>query len=156
DVRADVKQICAQVNQRNPEISGSDAARKLKSIAASLEGQAKITVKERTEIAAIVREASPWSRLKADGYVAFENATIVQAFERIYAKSKAIGLLINREGELEGLCRDANQNPKATWLVEVLNRDLMTDPSLGDARKMLEELRACIQAVRQAAFVRRP
>jgi energy-coupling factor transporter ATP-binding protein EcfA2 len=151
-IKTDIKQILQNVNQRNPPIVGEEAARRLRVIADSLQSSPKLSNTQRSEIMAVAKEASAWARLKAGGYKAFENSTINNAFERIYNQSKAVGLLINRDGELESLCRDIPKEPKSAWLEHVLMRDLKRDPCLKDAREMLSELESCIRLVRHRAI----
>ncbi len=147
-VELDVKTIVRHVNQRKPLISGREAASELRKIADEIQGETQISAAKRKQIATLVQEAAPWERIKEDGYRGFGNATIVQSFDRVYESCKLRGLIINREGELEGLCRDISKKPKSAWLSEVLTRDLATDSRLDDARRMLSELRQSIGFVR--------
>lgn len=148
----DLDLITRHVTQRNTLLTGHEAARRLREVAQEVETSQKISTSQRQKISSLLKEASTWARLKADGYRGFENSTVVQAFMRIHERSKAVGLLINREGELEGLCRDAVNDPKSGWLEDVLRRDLQSDASLEDGRKMLSELYECIWAARKGAI----
>jgi predicted ATPase len=150
-IDSDLKVMSRHVGQRSPSLTGSEIAVRLRTIANSVETEQRSSASHKQAIAALAREASSWNRLKVDGYRAFESATVVAAFERVYEKSKSVGLLLNREGELESLCRDATREPKSEWMGSVMSRDLGSDPSLEDARKMLGELRECIISIRHAA-----
>lgn len=149
-IENDVRSIGQHVGQRKALIDGKEAATQLRQIADNIQSDPRISSAARRQISALVQESSPWERIKEDGYRGFGNATVVQAFERVYENCKAVGLIVNREGELEGLCRDILKKPKSKWLTEVLTRDLVNDPSLEDARKMLGELRQSINFVRHA------
>jgi hypothetical protein len=144
----DLKAVIRHVSQKKSTLTGRDAASQLRQIADDIQDNPQISAGSRSRIAAIVNETAPWQRVKEVGFRGFANATITQAFERIYDQSKRIGLIINREGELEGLCRDVSQKLKSNWLAEVLKRDLKNDPRLEEARKMLLELRESILGVR--------
>jgi energy-coupling factor transporter ATP-binding protein EcfA2 len=147
-VEDDVKAIIRHVTQRKSLVGGREAAAELRRIADALQSESQISAASRRQISGLVQESSPWERIKEDGYRGFGNAAIIQAFDRVYERSKMKGLVINREGELEGLCRDISKKPKSAWLAEVLTRDLARDPRLDDARKMLNELRQGIGFVR--------
>jgi ABC-type branched-subunit amino acid transport system ATPase component len=148
EVSDDIRAIVRHVGQQKPTLSSKDVSLRLTVLAEKIQGEHSLSSESRRAISALAEETTQWGRIKEDGYRGFANATIIQAFDRVYDKCKVVGMLINREGELEGLCRDISKKPKSTWLAEVLNRDLMTDPSLDDARKMLRELRECINYVR--------
>ena len=148
DVEADVKAIVRHVGQQKPTLGAKDVALRLNALADQIQKDQKLSPENRRAIAVLIEETAAWNRIKEDGYRGFANATIIQAFDRVYEKCKAVGLLVNREGELEGLCRDISKKPKASWLAEVLTRDLISDTSLDDARKMLKDIRECINFVR--------
>lgn len=147
-VEADLKAIIKHVTQRKSLISGREVAAELREIADDIQVEPQLSSAHRRRISSLVQESAPWQRIKEDGYRGFGNANIVQAFDRLYGICKMKGLIINREGELEGLCRDVSKKPKSAWLSEVLTRDLKSDASLDDARKMLAELRQSIALVR--------
>jgi hypothetical protein len=100
----------------------------------------EIPVSVRTEVQGLVRVGSNWQRIKEDGYKGL-NAEGIQAFERVRHFSKAVGLLINPEGELEGFCRPIPRTRKSDWLAQVLQLDIAGDPSLQDARSFAAEIR---------------
>jgi energy-coupling factor transporter ATP-binding protein EcfA2 len=156
EVEDDVKSIVRHVGQRKALVDGREAAAQLRKIADSIQTEPKISSTARRQISALAQESSPWERIKEDGYRGFGNATTVQAFDRVYESCKAVGLTINREGELEGLCRDISKKPKSNWLTEALTRDLANDPSLDDARKMLGDLRQSINFARHMTGLPQP
>lgn len=82
----------------------------------------------------LAKNASPWARLKINGRKGIADASAVKAFDRLCAACEEVGLLINPEGELEGLCRTVSRSNKGEWLAEVLKRNLRSDPDLADAR----------------------
>ena len=147
-VEDDVGLITRHLGQRAALISGDEAARSLKAIAEDVKDQPRISESVRNRLSSLIKETSSWSRLKVDGYRGLDSPTVVQAFLRVYDRARAVGLLINREGELEGLCRDARKSPKSAWLNDVLARDLIRDPNLEDARRLLADLRECMIVVR--------
>jgi hypothetical protein len=155
-VKEDLKAILQHINQRRPLLSGHEAAVELRKIADSIQREPQISAANRRQMSALVQEASPWERVKEDGYRGFGSATIIQAFERIYENGKAIGMVINREGVLEGLCRAISKKSKPNWLAEVLTRDLASDHALDEARKMLSELRQSIGLVSRMGDPVRP
>jgi hypothetical protein len=89
------------------------------------------------------RISSNWQRVKQDGIRALD----AQIFYRISEACKAVGLLINPEGELEGFCRLLSSSRKNEWLAEVIRKDLAQDESLRDAREFAEEIRRVIRQV---------
>lgn len=147
-VEDDVRTVIRHVTQRKALVSGREVAAGLRKVADTIQNEPQISAANRRQISGLVQESTPWERIKEDGYRGFGNATIIQAFERVYEKCKIKGLVINREGELEGLCRDISKKPKSAWLAEVLTRDLAHDPRLDDARKMLNEFRQSVGLVR--------
>ncbi|MFC7700159.1 MULTISPECIES: hypothetical protein [Bradyrhizobium] len=87
------------------EPSTIEVALELERIAAVLRNSQAIADQSRKQIAEMEMSASPWQRIKEDGYRGFADSDLINAFEKICVASQAIGLLILREGELEGFCR---------------------------------------------------
>lgn len=95
-----------------------------------------------TEFRELIKNSSPWTRLKLNGSKGFLDADAVKSFNRVIEKCKKVGLLLNLEGELEGFCRSISRLNKSEWLTEVLKRDIKTDNELADARAFITDLRA--------------
>ena len=112
----------------------NEVALELERIAAVLRNSQAIADQSRKQIAEMGKSASPWQRIKEDGYRGFADSDLINAFEKICVASQAIGLLILREGELEGFCRSFSRRNKAEWLASVLQLDLEQDERLVEAR----------------------
>lgn len=113
-----------KVKSKRLEPSTIEVALELERIAAVLRNSQAIADQSRKQIAEMGKSASPWQRIKEDGYRGFADSDLINAFEKICVASQAIGLLILREGELEGFCRSFSRRNKAEWLASVLQLDL--------------------------------
>jgi hypothetical protein len=152
EIEDDVRAILASVGARKGQLTAAELSIELDRVAAELKGQTQIESKVRNKISELNRTGSNWQRVKEDGYRAFVDAKSIQAFERIAAASKRLGLLINREGELEGFARDISRTRKSDWLANALQRDLAEDQSLAEARHFAREIRECFSTVTTRAF----
>jgi hypothetical protein len=122
---------------------GPELAVELKRLAGVAETTQEVPKQLRGKLLELGRESSNWQRVKHDGFRALD----AQAFLRIDAECKNVGLLINPEGELEGFCREISRNRKSDWLAEAVRRNLGEDMALKDARDFAAQIRAAIQKV---------
>jgi ABC-type uncharacterized transport system ATPase subunit len=142
-VEKDVVDINRLVMQRKGQLTGSELAIELRRLATEADGANDVSKETRNKLLELGRISSNWQRVKQDGIRALD----AQIFYRISEACKAVGLLINPEGELEGFCRLLSSSRKNEWLAEVIRKDLAQDESLRDAREFAEEIRRVIRQV---------
>jgi hypothetical protein len=152
EIEADLTLILRSVGARKGQLTGKELAVELERHANDIRDQIDIPNQVRTDIVQLLKTGQNWQRVKEDGSRGFVDAPTIQAFDRIDLASKKIGLLINREGELEGFCREIPRTRKSEWLATVLQRNLILDPALTDARAFARELRDCIEIVTSQSF----
>lgn len=146
DVKEDLRLIGQSVSARKGQLTPVELAVELQRLADQLKSATTISDKLRNELSNIVRSTNNWQKIKEAGYRALGDASVIQAFERVYQKGKQLGILINREGELEGYCRDISRKDKSEWLALILQRNLYNESALTDARNFAQELRECLEA----------
>ncbi|QPF94714.1 ATP-dependent nuclease [Bradyrhizobium commune] len=140
EVEKEVTLLVTKVQSKRLESSATEIALDLERIAAESRKGDSNTDQSRKQIAEIGKSSSPWQRVKEDGYRGFADADLVNAFEKICVASEAVGLLILKEGELEGFCRGFSRKNKAEWLASVLQLDLEEDERFADARSFAASL----------------
>lgn len=140
EVVKEVTLLLTKVQAKRLDPSATEIALELDRIAAEVRKSSSIVEQSRKQIADIGKSPSPWQRVKEDGYRGFADAALINAFQKICAASEAVGLLILREGELEGFCRSFPRRNKAEWLASVLQLNLEEDERLVDARSFAASL----------------
>ncbi|MCW6508180.1 ATP-dependent nuclease [Lichenifustis flavocetrariae] len=146
-VKSDLDLIIKSVESRKGQITGVELSIELKRISEEICNLAQVPKSVRESISSMVRSSSNWERAKQDGSRAFADASAYSAFGRLDDRCKKIGIIINPEGELERFCRDISQAKKSDWLVQVLKRDLGSDPALEDAREFAKKLRLVMSTI---------
>ena len=116
-------------------------AEKLHNIATDVSTEGEISDRSLTRIAEVTKRLSLWQRIKEEGKNALPTADALNAFERICEQAKAVGILINQEGELESFNRNIAKTNKSAWLSKVLDLDLATEEKMEPARKFAAALR---------------
>jgi hypothetical protein len=137
DVEKDVSDLNRAVMQRKGQLTGNELAIELRRLANDSEGVSQISKELKNKLLELGRTSSNWQRVKQDGMRALD----AKSFHRVSDACKAVGLLINPEGELEGFCRVIPGSRKSEWLADVIRKDLAKDESLKDAREFAEEIR---------------
>lgn len=87
----------------------------------------------------VVRRTSAWSYIKTIGTNGLPPGQPTQALERLLSEFKAKGLFIVDVGELEGFCRTLGLHGPA-WVNDVLEKNLLLDLALEDARQFVKQL----------------
>jgi hypothetical protein len=140
EVEKEVTLLVAKVQSKKSDLSTTEIALELEKIAAEVRKSSSFADQSRKQIADIGKSPSPWQRIKEDGYRGFADSALINAFQKISAASEAVGLLILKEGELEGFCRGFSRKNKAEWLASVLQLNLEEDERLLDARSFAVSL----------------
>jgi hypothetical protein len=141
-VQKDVRELIRLVNERKGKLTGRELAIELKRLAEEVESATDVPQQSRNKLLELGKASSNWQRVKQDGFRALN----AQIFARLSASCKAIGILINPEGELEGFYRTISNSRKSDWLTEVIGKDFAQDPTLEDARRFADEIRSVSRA----------
>jgi hypothetical protein len=144
DVQADLKVIANAIAAKR-KLTYGEFAQRLEELAKKVNNTKNVTDDMIESLIIIRRSVSPWQQVKQVGQVAF-NGDDLQAFERIASRGKAVGLLINPEGELEGFCRTVSRSRKAEWLSKVVEQDITTESDFESARKFASSIRETLDA----------
>ena len=100
-----------------------------------------ITDDDRQEIRKLLSVSSPWRVAKDRGVDAFaKQPQIFNPLLKLLEDLREHGIFVIRTGELESLCSSIPRNSKAEWLQTVLQKDLLIDSSLEQARLLVGEL----------------
>jgi energy-coupling factor transporter ATP-binding protein EcfA2 len=145
EIKEDLVLLNRAVNARKGQLDARELITELKRIVGELEAANAVSTEVRGAIGDLARSANNWQKVKEAGHRALGDAPLIQAFERIRTKSKGVGILLNREGELEGFYRQISRKNKSEWLAAVLQSDLYSDPALSDARDFIREMKSCIE-----------
>jgi AAA domain, putative AbiEii toxin, Type IV TA system len=147
EIEKDVTLLVGKVQSKKSGPSTTEIALELERIAAEVRKNSSIGDQSRKQIADIGKSPSPWQRIKEDGYRGFADSNLINAFQNISAASEAVGLMILKEGELEGFCRSFSRKNKSEWLASVLQLDLESDEKLADARSFAASLLRMVDQV---------
>lgn len=126
------------VDQKKPEFK-TDEVKKL--IAEITDGVTTTAFPDNASkrIREVLRKSSPWSIAKETGKAYVPQGDASEAFGRLVAKLRSIGLHVLEIGQIESFCRTVgNHGPE--WVNEVLKRDLINDPELREAREFVTTL----------------
>lgn len=140
EIEKEVTLLVSKVQSKRSGFSATEIALELERIADDVRKSPSITEQSRKKISEIGRSPSPWQRIKEDGYRGFADSDLIKTFQRIVDASEAVGLLILKEGELEGFCRSISRKNKTEWLAGVLQLNIEKDESLVEARSFAEKL----------------
>lgn len=126
------KTVNSAINQRRAELSTDDVRRATNEILANIPTS---TVPDSAikSLRAILRRSSAWADAKQVGKAYIPSGQQTATYDQLSQELKRIGLFIVEVGEMESFCRSvAGHGPN--WVTEVLQRDLVKDPDLADAR----------------------
>ena len=93
-----------------------------------------------SRINAVFNKASPWDFVKRAGVSSLPQGQATERFQELQTLCEETGLWIVPVGQLEGFCKSIPlRGPR--WVQGVIdNRDLVSDPELGPARKFVREV----------------
>ena len=131
-IRADWQQVKASIDSKKPELQTEEVLREIRSVLENTKEQYFPKSASR-EIQQILRRSSPWSVAKSVGKSAVPSGDPTQACNRMFSAFESAGIFVVDVGEIEGWCRSVGAHgPK--WTNQVLQKDLLTDPELEQAR----------------------
>lgn len=125
-------------SKRSPLIA-AEAKKQIEAIFSDLDLGQPLSSAKAGEIGEVVQSFSAWRYIKSNGEHFFTGGEPYNNFTYLRQKSEGQGILINRHGELENLCRTITPR-KSEWLATVLQKDLLNDPELHNAREMTKHL----------------
>ncbi len=132
------KSIKQTIDSKRPELETSDIK---KAIAEILEetNERIFPNKSAKKINSLLKKISAWSSAKEVGKHFIPNGQPTKDFKELTENLNQLGLFIVEIGELESFCKSvSNHGPK--WVIEVLNKDLILDPELEEARKFIKKI----------------
>ncbi len=106
-----------------------------------VDGIGKFPKNVEQDIKKFFRLTSPWDNVKHSGRSALRGAATIAQYNHLIEKCEGIGLWIVPVGELEGFCRSIDARHGPSFVEKVLeDRDLGTDPELGEARTFVTKI----------------
>lgn len=138
-VKDEISFIQQFVAEKRSSITSSDAKIKIDAIFSNIDARQPIPSHKINELNDIIQNSSSWRYVKSNGETFFTGGMPYNTFTSICEKSKNLGLLINRFGELENLCKTVTPR-KNEWLSLVLQKDLAEDSDLNLARNFTREI----------------
>jgi hypothetical protein len=131
-IQQDWSQVKSAIDTKKPELSASEVAKEIHEIV----GRVKDPIfpdAAKKDIQKIFRRSTPWATAKTVGKAFVPPGQPTQAYDRLVANLKQIGIYVVEGGELESFARSVgNHGPR--WVNEVLKKDLKTDTELESAR----------------------
>jgi len=140
DLRADWNTVRAAIEGKRPELATKDVSEKVMATLSKVNTDA-LPKQAISEIRETLRSASAWSEAKRTGKAFVPRGEQTAAYERLARRLTELGVHLVEVGELEGFCRSVGDHGPA-WTVEVLERDLVSDPELSEAREFANKLLA--------------
>jgi hypothetical protein len=138
-IENDLKIIHHKVDNSRMSLTGDYFANEIEKIAEKAKGKIQVPNSIRGDISRLIKQTSPWTRVKDDGYVAFGAGEGVQAFKAIDEALFGWGVILIEDGELENLCRTIPKSNKSRWLEAALQKAI-NDEEMESARKFGKRL----------------
>lgn len=138
DISTDWKTINISLTTARPELSTSQVKDSINRILSETHDSPFPTAKKK-DIENVLKRSSPWLAPKQAGKSCIPSGDASKACERLLAKLSGSGLHVVEVGELEGFVRTiGGEGPR--WVREVLQRDLVQDPELDQARQFVRKV----------------
>lgn len=139
DITAYVDYIHRFVSEKKSPITSSDAKNKIDDLFQNFDPKQPIPASKIPELNDIIQNFSSWRYVKSNGETFFSGGDPYNHFVKVCTKAQEIGIIINRYGELENLCKTITPR-KSEWLSLVLQKELSGDEDLKSARDFTENL----------------
>jgi predicted ATPase len=137
DIKDDWKKVKDAVESKKPELNTEEINKEINEILSRVT-EVVFPQSAKREIEKILRRSSPWSTAKVIGKTYIPRGEAHNACDRLINKLQEYRLYVNEDGELESFARSIGGKGPA-WVNEVLlNKDLLNDPELEDARKFVK------------------
>jgi energy-coupling factor transporter ATP-binding protein EcfA2 len=140
DLRPDWNTVRAAIEGKRPELATKDVREKITATLSKVKTDA-LPKEAISEIRETLRSASAWSEAKRTGKAFVPRGEQTVAYERLANRLTEIGVHLVEVGELEGFSRSVGHHGPA-WTVEALERDLVNDSELSEAREFANKLLA--------------
>lgn len=138
EIESDWKIFKSAIEQKKPELQKKDLENEISKIFTSMDGDI-VSQKAIDDIKGKLKKASPWAYAKETGRAFIPSGEQTQAYERVQAKLKDIGLFVIETGELESFVKSVGgHGPK--WITKVMTKNLKTDPELKPARNFIKRV----------------
>lgn len=137
-VSADWKLVKTSIDSKKPELNAEEVTRDIQGILGGI-SETIFPAAAKRQIQAVLRRSSPWSHAKSVGKAFVPSGDPTQAYNRLILKLREYGIFVVEVGELEGFARSVG-NHGPTWVNQVLQKDLKSDPELIVAREFVSAL----------------
>lgn len=137
DIKTDFNIVKKDIDSQKPELDTQDlkteVQKVLDGITSSVVSTENIKNLEKT-----IKKASAWAQAKQQGKNMLRAGDAVNAFNRLEAKLKNVGIVVLQVGEIEAFDKTVgNHGPK--WVNEVLEKDLAKNLELNVAREFVKK-----------------
>ena len=132
DIQKDFKIIKSDVDAKKPELDTTDFKKEIQKILDQISGPT-VTGQDFKNLENTTKKASAWANAKKMGRNMLSPGDSVQAFDRVQARLKQVGIAIIPIGEIEAFDKSVG-NHGTKWVNEVLEKDIYHSPDLSTAR----------------------
>lgn len=138
-IQQDWNIVTKAVVQKRPQLNKSDAERAVQGLLAANKEDV-LSDETLTKLRGVLRSASAWAEAKKTGRRFIPTGDATQAYIRLDAALKSVGLHVVGVGEVEGFCPSVGGHGPQ-WVIDVLGgHDAATAPELAEARDFAREL----------------
>lgn len=130
--------VKTSVDQKKPDLKSEEVKEEIGKILHDVT-LAKFPEEAGERIRDVLRKSSPWSIAKLTGKAYVPSGDATRAFDRLVEGLHRIGLFVVENGELESFDRTIGRHGPE-WVNRVLEKNLVADASLHEARKFVERL----------------
>lgn len=132
------KNVKESVDRKRPELETTDVKKEISDVLDNV-SERIFPKTEAKKINSILKKISAWSHAKEVGKSFIPSGNPTSDYSFIFNEFQKINLHIVDVGELEGFCKSVgNHGPK--WVNKVLEKDLINDSELENARKFIEQI----------------
>lgn len=137
DIKTDFNKVKKSIDEKRPELEADKLKEEINSVFDSF--SEKIIPENKIKaIQSLLKKSSPWSQAKSSGKAYLPAGEATLAFNRTQMAFKSKNVHILELGEIEAFNKNiGGHGPK--WVNQVLEKDLMSNHELEDARRFIVE-----------------
>lgn len=134
-----LRQIRSALDTKLPSILRAELGSRIATVISKGQNQA-LSDSERDEIKDLLRGTSVWTMAKDLGLRILPSGTVSAAGKELVSSFMKCDVAIVPIGQLESFCRQASSQHGPAWVEAVMQRDLLLDPDLSEARDFMHSV----------------
>lgn len=149
NIEADWKAVKAFVEKQNPSLSAAQTKADIGCVFNGVSDQ-YLSREDLQKVNRILKKAKPWSAAKTEGKHLFKEAKAKEGLDRLLKTLKDSDFFVVEVGELESFAPSVGGDG-ARWVSSVLEKNLLQDPELENARSFMRSLIEGLQSTADEA-----